>query len=209
MGLIATLQGALRVPEVPRSWHSDWGVQKRAASYLLRRWQLEDLTLTWLVQLALNPIAIFSFSTWCSTFASPWWAPAAVQKNGRLLIKFGPFHNPQKSAYTTAPCVKVSRCLSQPDWALQIRSPLCPALRLMVKGFHEKSANRSVPWELRTVRRQDKRLNAEPEPSARYWHWKILRSSNHQSRKLSRAPPPVLWKLWTASGRASLQPSAT
>lgn len=41
-------------------------------------------------------------------------------------------------AYTTAPCVKVERCQSQPDRALRIRSPLSPALRLMVKGCHEK-----------------------------------------------------------------------
>lgn len=96
------------------------------------------------MRLALSPIATFSFSTWCSTFASPWWAPAAFTQNGRLLTRFGPFHNPQKkdrereSAYTTAPCVKVERCQSQPDWALRIRSPLSPALRLMVKGSHEE-----------------------------------------------------------------------
>ena len=51
-----------------------------------------------------------------------------------------------------------------------------------------------LPRELRTVRRLDQRRNTEPEPTLKYWHWKILRSSNHQPGKLSRDPPPELWK---------------
>lgn len=85
--------------------------------------------------------------------------------------------------------MEIWRCLAQPDLALQIRSPLSPALRLMERGSREKRARHSIPWELRTVRRLDKRPHAEPEPSGRYWHSKALCSSNHQSGKLSRDPP--------------------
>lgn len=73
-------------------------------------------------------------------------------KNGRLLIKFGPFHNPQKEKclHYSAMCVKYKDASHSQTGPFRCAPPLSPTLRLMVKGFGEKSTNRSVPWELRT-----------------------------------------------------------
>ena len=88
------------------------------------------------------------------------WAPAAVHKPGDFWFKKNKNrslpqiqHKKKKCAYTTAPCVKVY--LSQPDWALQIRSPLSPDLRLMVKGSHEKKRSAKALGSLRVAHREE------------------------------------------------------
>lgn len=127
-------------------------------------------------------------------------------KNGRLLIKFGPFHNPQKEKclHYSAMCVKYKDASHSQTGPFRCAPPLSPTLRLMVRALEKKAQTALFPESCAPVRRLDKRRYAEPEPTARYWHWKILRSSNQQSGILSWAPPPVPWKLSTASSRASL-----
>lgn len=119
-------------------------------------------------------------------------------ENGRLLIKSGPFHNPQKRKkkclYYSAMCERI-KMLHTARLGPSDPLPLKPSSQTDGKGLSwKKSAKHSVPRELRTVRRLDKSRNAEPEPTVRYWHWKNPRSSNHQSGKLTRDPPPALWK---------------
>lgn len=73
--------------------------------------------------------------------------------------------------YYSAMCEKSGDAQPEPG-ALRIRSPLSPTLTLMVEGIlgrrRGNRARRSVPRELRAVRRLDKRPDAEPEPSVRH-----------------------------------------
>lgn len=128
--------------------------------------------------------------------------------NGRLLIKFGPFHKSSRVClYYSAMCESIPMPLTA---RLGPSDPLPLKPRSQTDGkraFMKKSANYSAPWELRTVRRLDKRLKSEPEPTV------ILTLENPPFIKspvgkvVSGPAPCALQEVWTASGEASLHPS--
>lgn len=112
------------------------------------------------------------------------------RKRATSSIKVGPFNTIRKKyACTTEPCVKVQRCLAQPDF----RSAPPEAklsLTLMVKSFHGKRAN-----ALRSLWAHRQRAG----PTLLHGTLSVCQiltlkkkknnSSNHQSVKSSSVPP--------------------